>query len=319
MIPPVVSSFSKSIRPRRLRSSESMRGLVREHRVCLQDLVQPLFVTMGKGKREEITAMPGQFRLSVDQLVREVGELLELGLSAVALFPVLSEEFKSPEAKESWNPRGLFPSAIKAIKEHFPSVLVISDVAMDPYSSDGHDGLIDPVTEKCLNDKTLQILGKMALVQAEAGADLVAPSDMMDHRVGFIRQVLDDHGFSETGIMSYSAKYCSAFYGPFRQALGSTPRAGDKKTYQMDPANRREALREVQLDHQEGADIIMIKPGLPYLDVLQEVRRHTTLPLAVYQVSGEYAMIKAASAQNILDERAAVEEVLLCLKRAGLI
>lgn len=312
-----MTRFSPSIRPRRLRAGESIRALVQENRVLLEDLVQPLFVTSGEGIREEIAAMPGQFRFSVDQLIREVGELLELGVFAVALFPVLPGELKDRKAKESWNPRGLFPTAIRAVKKHFPDVLVISDVAMDPYSSDGHDGLVHRETGKIINDESLSILSKMALVQAEAGADIIAPSDMMDHRVGFIREALDNRGFFETGIMSYSAKYCSAFYGPFRQALDSVPRGGDKKTYQMDPANIKEARREIELDQEEGADILMIKPGLPYLDVLNEVRRHTTLPLAAYHVSGEYAMIKAASARNFLHEERTVDEVLLCFKRAG--
>lgn len=305
------------IRPRRCRSHVAIRGLVREHRVFLDDLVQPLFVTAGERQRRAISSMPGQYYLSVDELLKEAGELLELGLSAVALFPVLEDDLKTPNAREAINPRGLLPTVIGELKRYFPQLLLITDVAMDPYSSDGHDGLVDRKTGKILNDETLEILAKMALVQANAGADIVAPSDMMDHRVGSIRQALDREGFQDVAIMSYTAKYCSAFYGPFREALGSAPRSGDKKTYQMDPGNLREAVREAQLDQWEGADLLMVKPGLPYLDVLRELRRNTPLSLAVYNVSGEYVMIKAAAAQGFLDESRVVDEIFLGFKRAG--
>ena len=309
--------MKRHIRPRRRRTSEAMRELVREHKVNLTDLVQPLFVTVGTGQREAIASMPGQYRLSTDELFKEMEELQQLGITAIALFPALEDSLKSKDAQEALNPQGLLPTAIKEIKQRFPQMLLITDVALDPYSSDGHDGLVDKRTEKILNDQTLEVLANMAIIQAQAGTDVVAPSDMMDHRVGFIRRALDENGLSETAIMSYAAKYCSAFYGPFRDALNSAPRSGDKKTYQIDPANRREAIQEAQLDEEEGADILMVKPGLPYLDVLRELREATALPLAAYNVSGEYAMIKAAAAQGMLDETQVIQEMLLCFKRAG--
>ena len=304
-------------RPRRYRSSAAMRGLVQEHQVSPNNLVYPLFITEGSKQRQAIAGMPGQFRLSIDELLIEVKELIGLGIYTVALFPAIDEKLKTKDAQEALNPQGLFPTAIAELKKNFPQMLVISDVAMDPYSSDGHDGYLDDRTGKILNHKTLEILANMALVQAKAGADVLGPSDMMDHRVGFIRHALDENGLEDTAIMSYTAKYCSAFYGPFREALGSAPRKGDKKTYQMNPANAQEAILEAKLDEQEGADILMVKPGLPYLDVLKELRRTTTLPLATYSVSGEYAMVKMAAAQGLLDEGQAVNEMLLCFKRAG--
>ena len=308
---------SQAIRPRRRRAHEGMRKLVQECHISRDDLVQPLFVVDGKRQRQAIATMPGQYRLSIDQLLLEVGELSELGISAVALFPVIDHKLKTKDAAEALNPHGLFPTAIGELKRQFPHMLLITDVAMDPYSSDGHDGYLDEKTGKILNDETLEILAAMALVQAKAGADILGPSDMMDRRVEVIRQALDKSDFTDAAIMSYTAKYCSAFYGPFRDALDSAPRAGDKKTYQMNPANVREAVLEAQLDEREGADIIMVKPGLPYLDVLRELRSASTLPLASYNVSGEYAMIKAAAAGGMLDEARAVEEMLLCFKRAG--
>jgi len=248
-------------------------------------------------------------------LIIEAKEAYQLGIPAMALFPALGSEFKDTEATESNNPKGLLPRAIRALKKHCPEMVLIGDVAMDPYSSDGHDGLVR--NGEILNDETLPILAEMALMQAKAGIDIVAPSDMMDGRVAAIREHLDGNGYAKVAILAYSAKFCSSFYGPFRDALDSAPKSGDKKTYQMDPANSREALREVILDIEEGADIVMIKPGMPYLDIVSKVREHVELPVAVYQVSGEYAMIKAAAQKGWIDEKAVVLESLLAFKRAG--
>ena len=305
------------IRPRRLRSHGAIRDLVQEHRLFLSDLIQPIFITAGQKQKIPLASMPGQFRFSLDELLREVEELIELGLSCVSLFPILTPELKTKKAEESCNPHGLLPTAIRELKKHFPDLLVMTDVAMDPYSSDGHDGYWNDKTRKIENDKTLDILALMALIQAQAGADILGPSDMMDHRVRFIRRALDKNGFYDVAIMSYTAKYCSAFYGPFREALDSAPQKGDKKTYQMNPANIREAVLEAKLDEAEGADILMVKPGLPYLDVLRELRHNTSLPLAVYNVSGEYSMVKAAAARGFIDENRVVSEILLSFKRAG--
>ncbi|HLF18345.1 MAG TPA: porphobilinogen synthase [Candidatus Omnitrophota bacterium] len=302
-------------RPRRNRKSESMRRLVRETVLAPDNFVYPLFVVDGKDKRIAISSMPEYYRLSIDQLVKEAKEAFSLGIPAVALFPAIDEKLKDKRATESKNPNGLLQQAIKALKDKLPELLVITDVAMDPYSSDGHDGLVKD--GKILNDETLPILADMALAQAKAGADIVAPSDMMDGRVGFIRQALDQNGFEDVGILSYAAKYCSAFYGPFRDALNSAPKAGDKKTYQMDPANIQEAIREAKLDVEEGADIVMVKPALPYLDVIRAVREAVHVPVAAYNVSGEYAMIKAAAKMKWVDEKAAMLEVLVAIKRAG--
>jgi len=302
-------------RPRRNRKNEGIRRLVRETAVTPSDLILPLFVVEGRDQEIPIESMPGCFRLSPDRILGIAAEAAALGVPAVALFPALEEGLKDPAASESWNPDGLLQRTVKMLKGEFPELLVITDVAMDPYSSDGHDGLVRD--GKILNDPTLEILARMAVSQAEAGADMVAPSDMMDGRVGFIREALDRSGHAEVGILAYTAKYASAFYGPFRDALDSAPKSGDKKTYQMDPANSREALREVLLDEAEGADIVMVKPALPYLDVISAVRGATDLPVAAYNVSGEYAMIKAAASQGWLDEEAAVNEVLLAIKRAG--
>ena len=302
-------------RPRRNLKNEGIRRLVRETAVTPSDLILPLFVVEGRDQEIPIESMPGCFRLSPDRILGIAAEAAALGVPAVALFPALEEGLKDPAASESWNPDGLLQRTVKMLKGEFPELLVITDVAMDPYSSDGHDGLVRD--GKILNDPTLEILARMAVSQAEAGADMVAPSDMMDGRVGFIREALDRSGHAEVGILAYTAKYASAFYGPFRDALDSAPKSGDKKTYQMDPANSREALREVLLDEAEGADIVMVKPALPYLDVISAVRGATDLPVAAYNVSGEYAMIKAAASQGWLDEEAAVNEVLLAIKRAG--
>lgn len=302
-------------RPRRNRKSRAVRALVQETTLSAQNLILPLFVTEGRNKRTPIGSMPGQFRLSIDKLVEQCLEAHELGIPAVALFPVIAEEKKDPCARESANPGGLLQTAIIEIKSRVPDLCVISDVAMDPYSSDGHDGLV--VMGEILNDETLPILAEMAIAQARAGADFIAPSDMMDGRVKFLRQALDGAGFEKVGIVAYSAKYASAFYGPFREALDSAPKSGDKKTYQMDPANRREAIREVLLDCSEGADIVMVKPAGAYLDVIQAVRAKVSVPVAAYQVSGEYAMIKAAEKNGWIDGERAMVETLLAIRRAG--
>lgn len=303
------------IRPRRNRRSEALRELVRETRVCASDLIWPAFVVPGGDTREPVDSMPGVERLGIDALLAEARETAALGIPAIALFPALGEADKDPRATESTNPDGLLQQAVRALKQEVPGLLVITDVAMDPYSSDGHDGLV--VDGEIVNDETLPILAAMAVSQADAGADLVAPSDMMDGRVATIRTALDDAGHTQVGILSYAAKYASAFYGPFRDALDSAPRHGDKQTYQMDPANIREALREVRLDVAEGADIVMVKPGLPYLDVLAAVRAEVEVPVAAYQVSGEYAMVKAAGENGWVDADRVMLECLLSLKRAG--
>lgn len=304
-------------RPRRNRKNAAMRNLVRENIVTCDDLIAPLFIREGKSEKTPISAMPGQFRLTADLIVKEVAHLKSLGVNCVSLFPALPEELKDERASASADDKGLLARTINMIKEAHPEMLVMSDVAMDPYSSDGHDGLVDPRTGEILNDESLEILGEMALSQARAGTDILGPSDMMDGRVGYLRQLLDDHDFANVSIMSYTAKYASAFYGPFREALDSAPKKGDKKTYQMDPSNAREALREMYLDEQEGADILMVKPGLAYLDILTRMRESTTLPLAVYNVSGEYAMIKAASERGWLNHDMAMVEMLTAFKRAG--
>ncbi|MFT7538062.1 MAG: porphobilinogen synthase [Lysobacterales bacterium] len=302
-------------RPRRNRQNEAIRSLVSETDFHVGELVMPLFVIEGTQQRIAVTSMPGIDRLSVDLLVKEVEELYGLGINAVALFPSLPDNLKDKNATESKNIKGLLQTAVRAIKESTADICVITDVAMDPYSSDGHDGLVEG--EEIVNDATLPILAEMAVAQAKAGADIVAPSDMMDGRVGYIRQALDDAGFTHVGILAYSAKYCSAFYGPFRDALDSKPKAGDKKTYQMDPANIREALREVQLDIEEGADMVMVKPALPYLDVIRVVREMTDVPVVAYNVSGEYSMICAAAQNGWLDREECMMESLTSIKRAG--
>jgi len=303
------------VRPRRNRLTAQIRGLVRETTLAPEHLVLPLFVQEGEGKRTPISSMPGQARLSVDLLVESAARAFALGVSGVALFPALSDSLKDARGSESTNSAGLLQRAVRALKSALPGLLVITDVALDPYSSDGHDGVL--IDGRIDNDVTVPILAEMAVAQARAGADLVAPSDMMDGRVGAIRHALDMAGFTQVGICSYCVKYASAFYGPFREALDSAPRGGDKKTYQMDPANVREALREVRLDEAEGADWLMVKPGLPYADVIRHVRELTALPVATYQVSGEYAMLKAAAQNGWLDYNAAIIETLLCLRRAG--
>jgi porphobilinogen synthase len=302
-------------RPRRNRKSPVIRDMVQETQVQTKDLIFPLFIIEGDNKKIEVASMPGIFRYSIDLLLEEIAACVDLGIKTFAPFPSISDSKKNPLATESHNPEGLFPTAIRRVKEQFPDVCLMTDVAMDPYNSDGHDGIVKD--GNILNDESLEVLGKMALTQAEAGADMLGPSDMMDGRVGYLRDLLDKHGHTDVSIMSYTAKYASAFYGPFRDALDSAPKAGDKKTYQMNPANRTEALIEADLDMEEGADILMVKPAVPYLDVIRLLKDNYAAPIAAYHVSGEYAMIKAAAGRGWLHEEQCVEEALTCIKRAG--
>ncbi len=302
-------------RPRRNRKSENIRQLVQETTLSVSDLIFPMFVTEGENKAVEVASMPGIFRYSADRLLDEISACKELGISTFALFPQIEESKKDSHARESHNPDGLYLRTIRQIKAQLPGVCLMTDVAMDPYSSDGHDGLVQ--NSMILNDETLPILGQMALAQARAGADIIGPSDMMDGRVGYLRELLDGEGFENVSIMAYSAKYASAFYGPFRDALDSAPKFGDKKTYQMNPANRSEALIEAELDYAEGADFLMVKPALPYLDVIQTLSENFAIPVAAYNVSGEYAMVKAAARNGWLDGEKAMLEMLLCIRRAG--
>jgi porphobilinogen synthase len=302
-------------RPRRNRRDAPTRAIAREAELGPERLVLPVFVTEGHDVEEPIRAMPGQARLSLDRLVLRAREAAELGIAGLALFPRIPDALKDSHGRESTNPEGLVPRTVRAIRDAAPELLVITDVALDPYSSDGHDGVV--VDGRIDNDRTLPLLAEMAVAQANAGAQVVAPSDMMDGRVGFIRRALDEAGHTDVSICSYCVKYASAFYGPFRDALDSAPRSGDKKTYQMDPANAREALREVALDEAEGADWLLIKPGLPYLDVVRRVREATPLPVAVYQVSGEYTMLRLAGDQGLLDYPAVLLETLIAFRRAG--
>ncbi len=301
-------------RPRRNRKSAGVRNLVREIQISASDFIYPLFVHEGNID-EAIISMPGCMRWSIQGLVKEAGEAYGLGVPAVVIFPAISENLKNQTADECWNDEGLIPRAIKAIKAAQPGLLVVTDVALDPYSSDGHDGVVRE--GKIVNDETVEILTKQAICHAKAGADIISPSDMMDGRVGAIRSGLDAAGYPEVSILSYTVKFASAYYGPFRGALDSAPKSGDKKTYQMDYANIRESLRETILDEEEGADMIMVKPAGAYLDVIVRVKEVTTLPVAAYQVSGEYLMIKSASAAGWLDEKAVVLESLTAIKRAG--
>jgi porphobilinogen synthase len=304
-------------RPRRNRQNEVIRSMVRENYLAPDHLIAPLFVIEGKNERVSINSMPGQFRLSLDELVKEVKELYSLGVKCVALFPAVDDKLKTPDAREAYNPQGLNARAIRAVKEALPEMMVMGDIALDPYSSDGHDGLVDPKTGEILNDPTLEVLAKQALCEAQAGVDIIGPSDMMDGRVGYLRKVLDESGFHNKLIMSYTAKYASGYYGPFREALDSAPKKGDKKTYQMDPANSQEALREAKLDSDEGADILMVKPGLPYLDIIYRLKEMSSLPIAAYNVSGEYAMVKAAAQNGWIDNDKVILETLTCFRRAG--
>lgn len=302
-------------RPRRLRKSTSVRNIVEETELQPKHMVWPVFIKEGSGVKEEIPSLPGCFRLSVDRLVDEAGKLQHMGLQAMALFPAIEDKLKDKKASEAANPDGLVPQAVKKLKKELGDLVLITDVALDPYSSDGHDGLVKD--GKILNDESLLVLAQQAITQAQAGADFVGPSDMMDGRIGCIREALDEAGHTDTGIISYTAKYASAFYGPFRDALDSAPKFGDKKTYQMNPANVKEALREARLDRNEGADMLMVKPALAYLDVISKIKYHSDVPVAAYNVSGEYAMIKAAARNNWLDERRATLEILMSIRRAG--
>lgn len=302
-------------RPRRLRRTEALRSMVQENHLTVNDLIYPIFVMEGENIKQEIPSMPSCYRYSLDLLLKEVQEIYELGINAIALFPLIEENNKDNEGKESYNPEGLVQRTVKAIKTEIPQITVITDIALDPYSIYGHDGIVKD--GEILNDETVEVLVKMALSHAEAGADMVAPSDMMDGRIGAIRQALDKEGWINTGILAYSAKYASAYYGPFRDALESAPQFGDKKTYQMDYANGKEAIKEVALDIKEGADMVMVKPALAYLDIIRRVRDYTNLPVVAYNVSGEYAMIKAASQQGWIDEDKVVLETLISMKRAG--
>ena len=302
-------------RNRRLRSSKVIRDLVSENKINLTDLIVPLFIKDGKNIKEEIESMPNYYRMSIDVIEKEVKFLYEIGLKSVLLFVKVSENLKDNEGLEAINPNGLMQRAVKTIKNSVPEIVVITDVALDPYSIYGHDGIVK--NNKILNDLTNDVLSKMALSHAESGADIIAPSDMMDGRIKKIRETLELNKFHDTAIMSYSIKYASNFYGPFRDALNSKPNFGDKKTYQMDFRNRDEAFLEVKNDIEEGADIIMIKPGLPYLDIIRDIKENFSCPIAVYQVSGEYSMLKAAAEKGWLDEKKVIIEQLTAFKRAG--
>jgi porphobilinogen synthase len=289
--------------------------LIQENHVTVNDFIFPLFLIDGKNKKSEVKSMPGIFRLSPDLMLKEIEQCLKLGITTFDVFPSLTDKYKDKFATESTNKNGLYLKTLALIKKKFPEACIMTDVAMDPYSSDGHDGLVE--NGKIVNDKTLDILAKMAVAQADCGIDIIGPSDMMDGRVGFLRDSLDDAGHQDVSIMSYTAKYASAFYGPFRDALDSAPKFGDKKTYQMNPANSKEALIEAQLDLEEGADFLMVKPALSYLDIIKDLNTNFDLPIAAYNVSGEYAMVKAAAAKGWIDGDRVRDEILLSMKRAG--
>lgn len=302
-------------RPRRNRKSAAIRAMVEETKIGAEHLIYPLFLKDGKGVKEEIASLPNNYRWSLDLLLPEIEECMNLGVRTFDLFPAVNEELKDKVASYSYASDNFYLHAINAIKERFPESVLMSDVAMDPYSSDGHDGLVRD--GEIVNDETLPILNRMAIAQAQAGIDIIGPSDMMDGRIGSIRQALDVEGFTNVSIMSYTAKYASAFYGPFRDALNSAPKSGDKKTYQMNPANKREALIEAELDTLEGADFLMIKPALSYLDIIHIIKEHTNLPVTAYNVSGECAMIYAAAEKGWLNLEQAVSEILISMRRAG--
>lgn len=302
-------------RGRRLRSSENVRRMAAENSLSVNDFIAPLFVMEGENERVEIPSMPNYFRFTIDLLLTEVKEIAELGIPSVLLFAKVPDEKKDNKGTEALNENGLMQQSVRAIKNKFPEMVVMTDVALDPYSSYGHDGIVRD--GHIMNDESAELLAKMAVSHARAGADFVAPSDMMDGRILYMREALEQEGFHHTGIMAYSAKYASVFYGPFRDALDSAPGFGDKKTYQMNPPNVQEAIKEAVVDEREGADIIMVKPGLPYLDVVKAVKEKVQVPVSVYNVSGEYAMIKAAAAKGWLNEQDAMMETLIGFKRAG--
>jgi porphobilinogen synthase len=319
------SGYDLPLRPRRLRRTANIRRMARETRLSTDHLIAPLFVMAGEGEREEVSSMPDTYRHTIDRLVDAAETLDALGVPAVALFPAIPDELKTPDAEHALDPDHLYPNAVRALKEAVPDLMVITDTALDPYNADGHDGIVRDGAVQ--NDATIEIMREMAVLHAEAGADIVAPSDMMDGRVGLIREALDDAGHTDVAILSYTAKYSSSYYGPFRDALDSAPRTEDdrpdkdipdnKDTYQMDPANGEEAVRELMLDLDEGADMVMVKPALPYLDVIHRVKQHSDVPVAAYNVSGEYAMIKAAAQNGWLDERQCAMEALIGIRRAG--
>lgn len=303
------------LRPRRNRKSKVIRNMIEESHLSINHLIYPLFVTDEMNTKSEISSMPNIFRWSKDIVIKEVEECVKLGIQNFVLFPVVSEDKKDKVATYSYAEDNFYLDVISAIKKEFPQVSLMSDVAMDPYSTDGHDGLVE--NGEILNDETLPILAKMSVAQAQAGIDIIGPSDMMDGRIGFIREMLDESGYSNTSIMSYTAKYASAFYGPFRDALDSAPKAGDKKTYQMNPANKKEAILEAMLDVEEGADFLMVKPALAYLDIIHVLNENFSLPVTAYNVSGEYAMLCAAAEKGWLNYESSVQETLLSMRRAG--
>lgn len=302
-------------RPRRNRKSAVIRAMVEETRVHTDNLIFPLFLVDGKKQQVEVNSMPGIYRWSADLMLNEIENCMNLGIRAFDIFPAVEDSLKDKRASKSYDKNFFYLKALREIKKQFPEACIMTDIAMDPYSSDGHDGYVED--GKILNDETLSILGQMALAQAETGIDILGPSDMMDGRVGYIREVLDESGFTDVSIMSYTAKYASAFYNPFRDALDSAPKFGDKKTYQMNPANRTEALVEAELDTAEGADFLMVKPALAYLDIISLLKNNSALPIAAYNVSGEYSMIKAAAKNGWLDGQRAMKECLLSIRRAG--
>ena len=304
-----------NIRPRRNRKNAAIRDMVQESRLGIENLIFPVFLKDGTNIKEEISSLPNIYRWSIDLLLKEIDSCMELGIRTYDIFPAIEDHLKDQSATMSYDPANFYLKAIQKIKETFPEIVLMSDVALDPYSSDGHDGLVR--NGKIVNDETLPILAKMSVAQAQAGIDIIGPSDMMDGRVGVIRSALDDAGYTETSIMSYTAKYASAFYGPFRDALNSAPKSGDKKTYQMNPSNKAEALIEAQLDIEEGADMIMVKPALCYLDVIHLLKENFATPVTAYNVSGEYAMVHAASQKGWIDYNAAMNEMLLSIRRAG--
>jgi porphobilinogen synthase len=304
-----------NIRPRRNRKNAAIRDMVQEHHISVDNLIYPFFIKDGTGIKEEISSLPHNYRWSIDLLLKEIETCLNVGVNKFVLFPAVSDQLKDQIASYSYASDNFYLHAIRSIKERFPNCVLMSDVAMDPYSSDGHDGLV--VNDRIVNDQTLPILAKMSIAQAQAGIDVLGPSDMMDGRVGYIREALDAEGHTDVSIMAYTAKYASAFYGPFRDALNSAPKSGDKKTYQMNPANKREALLEAALDIEEGADMIMVKPALAYLDVIHLLKEHTSVPITAYNVSGECAMVYAAAEKGWINYNAIVAEILLSMRRAG--